>query len=274
MGQREAEYVGPQLGDAFGGALLACWEQGTTPNEVLQLIERDDGFLDTMAASRYFAGPDDWHALDHWVCDRAQGRVLDIGSGAGRVSLYLQERGLEVTALDVSPSAGDVCRRRGIHRVFTGTVFELAQQQPDGGQRIDAFLLMGNNLGLLGGRHQAPPFLAVLASLAAPNAVILGQGMDPYRTSNELHLAYHERNRALGRLGGQIRMRERYRNQASAWFDYLFATVDELRSLLEGTDWSLEHHQPQEDGPGYVVQLRLTGDNRRQRKQAISDSRL
>ncbi len=59
MGQREAEYVGPQLGDAFGGALLACWEQGTTPNEVLQLIERDDGFLDTMDTSRYFAGPDD-----------------------------------------------------------------------------------------------------------------------------------------------------------------------------------------------------------------------
>jgi hypothetical protein len=39
--------------------------------------------------------------------------------------------------------------------------------------------------------------LGTLAALAAPGAVLLGQGMDPYRTTVPEHLAYHERDRAL-----------------------------------------------------------------------------
>ena len=105
----------------------------------------------------------------------------------------------------------------------------------------------------------APRFLEALAALAAPSAVIVGQGMDPYATQNELHLAYHERNRALGRLPGQIRMRVRHEDLATEWFDYLFATVDELQGLLAGTPWRLEHlerHDATRAHYGAVLRLR------------------
>ena len=36
-------------------------------------------------------------------------------------------------------------------------------------------------------------------------------------------------------------MRVRYRGLATPWFDYLFATPDELAPLLAGTAWRLEH---------------------------------
>jgi hypothetical protein len=101
-------------------------------------------------------------------------------------------------------------------------------------------------------------FLAALAALAAPGAVVIGRGMDPYRTTDELHLAYHRRNRARGRMGGQVRIRLRHRDTATAWFDYLFATVDELRSLLEGTGWRLEQVEVGE-GAGYAALLRRAG---------------
>jgi len=249
---------GPVVGDAFGAALLACWEASVKPYEVLELIERDDGYLDGADAARYFAPPESWDALEHSVCERACGRVLDIGSGGGRIALYLQERGLDVTALDVSPLAGEVCRRRGVRQVFTGTVSDLVAARPALHRPFDTFLLMGNNLGLFGGVEQASRFLATLASLALPGATVMGTGMDPYRTTQELHLAYHARNRALGRMGGQIRMRVRHRRLATDWFDYLFATPDELRSLLEGTRWRLEHLQPRDNSASYAAQLRLT----------------
>lgn len=251
---------GPRRGDAFGAGLLECWERGAAPYAAFELIERDDGFLGAMDAARYFAEPERWGQLDHWVCDRARGRVLDVGSGAGRHALYLQERGLEVVALDISPLAGEVCRRRGVRQVFTGTVMDLAAA---GDGPFDSFLFMGNNLGLLGGAEQAPRLLAALAALAAPGAALLGGGMDPYRTENELHLAYHARNRALGRMGGQVRMRSRHRDLATDWFDYLFATLDELRSLLEGTPWRLEAHETQPNGAGYVALLRYTAAGER-----------
>ena len=84
---------GPRLGDAFGALLLACWERGAAPGEVLEVVERDDGYVTTGDAARYFAEPDVWPRLDRWACDRAHGRVLDVGAGAGRHALLLQERG-------------------------------------------------------------------------------------------------------------------------------------------------------------------------------------
>jgi SAM-dependent methyltransferase len=228
---------GPAIGDAGGALLEACLDGGPTPGAVLELIERDDGFLEGADAARYFAGPDAWGALDRLACAEARGRILDVGAGAGRAALYLQESGRDVVALDVSPGAVHVCQRRGIHQTLTGTVENLADA--DGGP-FDTFMLLGSNLGLLASRVQAPRFLNALARLAAPDAVVLGQGMDPYQTSNQAHLAYHERNRGLGRLAGQIRMRVRYRNLATPWFDYLFTSVADLTPLLDGTAWTLD----------------------------------
>jgi len=239
------------------------------PGAVFEFIERDDGYLDATDAALYFSRPEDWSEPERWACDRAfahcaqsakGGRILDVGAGAGRHALHLQERGAEVVALDVSPLAGEVCRRRGARRVFTGTVFDLAEHARASGERFDAFLLIGNNLGLLGGAAHAPTFLSALASLARPDAVILGAGMDPYATANELHRGYHARNRTLGRMGGQIRMRVRHKDLATGWFDYLFTTADELRDLVEGTAWRLEQVEQGDGGPGYVAQLRLKRD--------------
>ena len=55
-------------------------------------------------------------------------------------------------------------------------------------------------------------------------------------------------------MGGQIRIRIRHQDMATPYFDYLFATVDELRTLLQGTPWTLAEYE--QDGPGYGVVLR------------------
>jgi SAM-dependent methyltransferase len=178
------------------------------------------------------------------------------GAGAGRAALYLQETGRNVVALDVSPGAVEVCKRRGLRRTVLGTVEKLADA---GGGPFDTFLLLGNNLGLLEGTSRAPRFLNALVRLAARDAVILGQGMDPYQTSNDVHRSYHERNRALGRLPGQARVRVRYQNLATQWFDYLFASVEELRALLDGTAWAMEGCHTA--GAGYLAVLRAIGSS-------------
>lgn len=54
---------------------------------------------------------------------RPGARVLDVGCGAGDLSLELLERGARVTALDVSPGMVDVARRR-VERHFPGAEFE------------------------------------------------------------------------------------------------------------------------------------------------------
>jgi hypothetical protein len=154
-----------------------------------------------------------------------------------------------VTGLDVSAGAVEVARARGVRSLVHGTV-----AAHDRGPAYDTFLLLGNNLGLLGSPAAAPAFLAALAALAAPGARIVGQGTDPYATVDPVHHRYHERNRQRGWLPGQLRVRVRYRDLATDWFDYLLCTPAELDGLVAGTGWRVEAVDDA-DAPRYLAVL-------------------
>lgn len=240
----------PLQGDAFGEALKA--HVAASPYDH-HFVERSDGVLDDMPHAVYFAEPDNWPAVDQACLDRLDGRVLDIGAGAGRATLAARHRGHEATALDISPGAIDVCRDRGIDDVWLGTVGDLAAQEDP--PAYDTFLMMGNNIGLLGGPDQASAFLADLHRLAAPGAKIVGTAGHIYKTDDPLHLEYHERNRTLGRMAGELRLRIRFRRWAGDWFDYLFASPEELDSVAAGGGWRLAE-VVEDEGYVYLAELR------------------
>lgn len=237
--------------DAFGHALLD-WLERHDENAV-ELVERDDGMIAvSVGAAHYFRGPDQWGTLDRTVLATARGRVLDAGCGAGRFALALQERGHDVVAIDVSPLAIEVCRRRGIR---DARLLPLSRIEPGDGP-FDTVLLVGHNLGLLASERNARRVLRRLFRATAPGARIIGDGLDPYQTTDPLHLTYHARNREHGRMGGQIRMRVRYKAWKTPWFDYLFTSIDELKELIAGTGWHLADVTT--DGPSYLAILERT----------------
>lgn len=255
----------PRIGDVFGEVVRDAFAVATgvgprplvggrLPRPVIEIIERDDGLINGAPAAHYLGGPASWQPYDHRAVDKVRGTVLDIGVGAGRIALLLQERGVPVTGLDISPGALAVCRERGVRNLVPGTVDEHA----GGAQRYDTFLLLGNNLGLIEGRDRAPGFLAALAALANPGAEIIAHGTDPYSTTDPVHTAYHERNRSRGRFGGQLRLRLRYRELGTPWFDYLVCSADELAELVRGSAWRLVDVDDA-DRPYYLATLRLTG---------------
>jgi SAM-dependent methyltransferase len=237
----------PTMGDAFGAALLGHLDDG----DPLHVMERDDGLVEAMATAVYFGGPDAWSAHEAGMLGSVGDAVLDIGAGAGRVTLALRERGKQATALDVSEGAIEVCRRRGIEDVHLGDVGSVGP-----GPRFDTFILFGNNLALLGSREEAPRFLAALRRVARPGARILGTTCDPYRTENPEHLGYHERNRARGRMPGQIGLRTRYRALTTPWHDILFVSIDELRELAGPEGWRLSEVLD-DGGPVYGAALEM-----------------
>lgn len=235
--------VEPVPGDAFGGGLL----DSLAGKAAATVIERDDGFI-AVDGTDYFGGLGE---QDEWAIARAPGRVLDVGSGAGRGALAVQARGQEVTALDTSPGAVETCRRRGVRSVYEGT---LAQAAADGlAGAFDSALLLGSNLGLIGSPENAGSFLGDLGMLLRPGGVIVGTILDVYQTSNPAHLAYHERNRARGRMAGHLTMRVRYENVAGAWFDWLAASPAELAELAADAGWEVVDSFP---GVTYAVALR------------------
>jgi len=242
----------PVVGDAFG-ALLRSVHTGSGGAGA---IERDDGQIEPHDAYGYFTGPPEWSPLDRQACAAATGTILDIGCGAGRHLLTLQEHGRRVVGIDVSAGAVEVARERGALDVRCLGLDEVGGLD----MRVDTFLMLGNNLALLGSAAAAPARLAALAEVAAPGARILGTNIDPYGADGPVpdrHARYHAANRAAGRLGGQLRIRARFGRLADEWFDYLLCSTDELTDLLDGSPWRLAELTPAPDGPGYLAELRL-----------------
>lgn len=241
----------PVVGDAFGQMLLACWQAGAVPGQVFEIVERDDGLITAADAARYFTTPRDWAPGERELLAGIRGRVLDIGCGAGRHAVFVRQGGAEVLGLEPSAGAAQVARDRGVQVVQAGV-----QDLPAGLGDFEEFLLLGNNLGLLADAVTAPRVLSALAEIAVPGARILGEGLDPQHTQNPLHVAYHARNRAHGRLPGQVRIRVRQDNLATEFFDYLFVSPAELAGLLAGTPWRIERLHEHPEGR-YHVELRL-----------------
>jgi len=115
-------------------------------------------------------------------------------------------------------------------------------------------VLYGNNFGLFGGFNKARRLLAAMRGITTPDALIIAAAADPYTTRDPVHLAYHKKNRDRGRMAGQIRLRIRYRQFRGYWFDYLFASQDEVRSIVETTGWAVSD-MVESEGPGFVTVL-------------------
>jgi SAM-dependent methyltransferase len=229
--------------DAFGRTLLDAAEGGAAG---LEIVERDDGFI-AVSTFDYLAPFRRWKPVERRALRYARGRVLDVGCGGGRVALELQARGREVVAIDPSPGAVEVSRRRG---VSDARLVRLEDVDASLGH-FGTVLMYGNNFGLFASRSKARRLLRTLRPLAER---IVAESNDPYRSDDPVHLAYRERNRRRGRMGGQLRLRCRYRNLIGPWFEYLLASPDEVTEIVEGTGWEVERFV-RDDGSFYVAVL-------------------
>jgi SAM-dependent methyltransferase len=82
------------------------------------------GWLDEESTAFYLG------RLEGWIGNRAPGRLLELGCGAGDQSLWLAAQGFEVSGIDISPTAIEWAREkageRGLNASFdVGNVLEL-----------------------------------------------------------------------------------------------------------------------------------------------------
>lgn len=218
------------MADPFGKALRDYLNGNPSTTYT---IRRDDGHVDHLAVEAYFREYPTWKETEKKVLRFAQGRVLDIGAGAGRHSLYLQSQGFDVVANDVSLLAFEVMLRRGIKNVCLMDVKRLNFPA----KSFDSILMLGNNFGLAGTVEETKKLLRVLYRISTGR--IITTITDPYKTEEAEHLSYHERNRKAGRPVGQVKIRIEYKGEIGSWSYLLMVSPEELKGLIKDTGWNI-----------------------------------
>jgi SAM-dependent methyltransferase len=210
-------------------------------------FERDDGFEQQLASGElYFQVPRS--EMERELLDALEGPGIDLGAGAGSYALYLEARGLAVTAVDASPGAIELCQRRGCRdaRVMDMRGLDL----PRG--HYASFICMGNTLGIHQTPETLPTLLATLARAGRPRARLVCSMRDPLDTDEPDHVRYHQRNRERGLPPGLTAVRVRYREMMEPWARLWMPTRDELLRAMAGTGWSISNETSR--GP---IRLRL-----------------
>lgn len=221
--------------DAYGAELRTFLKTGAK----IEIVERDDGYIDYNEGIPYYFAPyEEWADYEKEAIEYAFGSVVDVGCGAGRVALHLQNKGFFVIGIDNSPGAIRICKGRGIKSLRNIPFTKIDKSLGP----IDSFLLFGNNFGLFGSYKRAKWLLRRLKSISSKNAIIIAQATDPYKTKDPNHLAYHDLNRKRGRMPGQLRIRIRHKKYIGSWFDYLFVSKKELEQIIEGTGWEIRKY--------------------------------
>ena len=193
-----------------------------------EIIERDDGFIEANDPRIYVNPVRSWPGKRY-----VRGRVLDIGCGAGRHAIALQKEGYDVLGIDISPMAIKAARKLGLKRTRGMSITKIDRRLGT----FDTIQMLGNNFGLVSSFKRARWLLRRFHRMTSEQSRIIAESHDVYKTSNRAHLAYHRRNRRRGRMAGQVRIRIRFRQDATPWFDYLMVSQQEMRTILRGTGW-------------------------------------
>ena len=172
--------------------------------------------------------------------------MLDIGAGAGSHSLAIQERGLEVTSIDISVKAVRVMAERGCRDARVGDVFD-SYSEP-----FDTILVI-LNIGIVRNLDGLARFLKQLETLMSDNGQLITDSIDPRNSEDESYRKYTESKIAEGCYLGERTLRFEYKGQTSDWFEWMHIDPDTLGLHVDQAEYSMKHLGS--DGKRYLVSI-------------------
>ena len=132
--------------DLFGKAILDYQTNNAPENLITETTRSEE---DVMSVAYLFRSFKEMPKLEQKALQLANGKVLDVGCGAGIHSLYLQnERNLEVHSIDISNNAVAACKLRGLLNVQVQNILEMDSDASD--NKYDTVLLLMNGTGIFG----------------------------------------------------------------------------------------------------------------------------
>ena len=190
---------------------------------------------DEMPLPTLFRTYDSMPEIERKALDMARGKSLDVGAAAGCHSLVLQERGIDVTAIDISPLSVEAMKERGVRNVREQDFFELGSRQHVSTQedeQYDTILMLMNGIGIVGTLARMPAFFRLLDRILAPGGQVLCDSSDiSYVFEGDMpEMDYY----------GEQSFRMQYKDTIGEPFPWLYIDADRLKQVAEENGYQAE----------------------------------
>jgi len=190
------------------------------------IVHSDDFDDDTIDTGYLFRSYKQMPAIEKKAMSLCKGTVLDIGACAGAHSVYLQEKGLEVTSLETSALCCEVLRNRNVLNVIQQDIFKFNNQT------FDTILLLMNGTGIAGTLAGFDVLLHHLKTLLNPGGQIL------IDSSDLIYLFTQEDGSVILDLNaekyyGELVFQTEYENWISQPFPWLYIDLNNLENAIE-----------------------------------------
>jgi SAM-dependent methyltransferase len=223
------------------GLALLDYFHGDTEAQVI--VHSENGEHIDFSVSIFFRKPPQFSTLEKTALDLCRGRVLDIGAGTGCHSLFLQDHGFSVCAIDILPEAVEIMTRRGVHHALCADIFSFH------GGPFDTLLMMMNGVGVVANLSGLERFLRKSHKLLSREGQILLDSEEPGGVPGQKHA-----ERRPNKYRGELRLQLEYNGEFGPPFESLYVDPDTLDHYASKTGWSCKVILQEDDG-GYLAQL-------------------
>jgi SAM-dependent methyltransferase len=179
-------------------------------------------------------------ALEKQALQMCQGKILDVGACAGSHTLYLQSKGFDVTALDISQGCCAVMQKRGIQKVVCDNFFNYTAD------KFDTILFLMNGIGICGTVDRMHLLLDHCREILNPGGQIIFD-------SSDIDYIYTEQDGSKwinlnSNYYGEVNYKLRYKKIKGKTFSWAFVDPDTMERLADEAGFVFNKIA---DGPHY-----------------------
>ena len=215
--------------DPMGRAIADYWKNKKADRLRVfsPMFEEDEIPLTTL-----FRNYENMPEIERKALDMATGRTLDVGVASGCHSLVLQKKGIDVTAIDISPLAVETMKDRGVQKVIEQDFFTLE------GQQYDTILMLMNGVGIVGTLERLPKFFRQLDKILAPGGQVLCD-------SSDISYVFEDENGMIDipdemDYYGEQSFRMQYKDTIGEPFPWLYIDADTLKEQAAKNEYNVE----------------------------------
>ncbi|MCQ2239716.1 MAG: class I SAM-dependent methyltransferase [Bacteroidaceae bacterium] len=190
------------------------------------MFDEDEIPLETL-----FREYDEMPVLEQKALQLANGRILDVGAGAGCHTLALQDMGKQATAIDISELSVETMQKRGVEHAVLQDFWKVEE-------KYDTILMLMNGIGIIGTLKKLPDFFAQIDKILADGGQVLLDSSDicyVFEVEDDIieipsHMDYY----------GELSYQMQYKRIKGEEFPWLYIDPDLLQEEAEKHGFTAE----------------------------------